>query len=495
MPDNKKKNNEWGQLSMKDKAALIDIYVKHGFTDIDSIRDDYERNREHFMSSDANFVNRLRTGDTTSVDLGNGKRGTHLMSYANDGEKATIYPLLQESNGTIENHSEDERAFDSAVEKGDTVNVSTPFAEFYTPRYKLDYSNFFKIFNNVYGNGDTVDVGNKFDDGGDIDNNTDEVDGGILKSSVVSEKLSRDNWDKLYQNGKVELKDIPREYQSWIEGNNSNFKKSISEYGKNFITKAKDDIKLNKDRIIRNIAAGITEDKDIIWSGGKNFLKIPRGAIRGLINGSGKRYYGKYRNANAFLYGPENFGYIETDDNSGPQFNSALSKYNFPIKEYHGTINPYGEYLIPARMYDEINNLAASGKITYMNQNEEYLFPIEEPYEYNILDDVDMRLRDKKKFITYFPSEVNEVTPYADDVSHYPVIFKNDSDGNIYVDAADLYDFNGLRFNNTMLNVGKPYILRQNNIPVRFITDEEYDYLPYRDRLRVDNFNNAIHGR
>lgn len=170
MPDNKRKNNEWGQLSMKDKAALIDIYIKHGFNDIDSIRDDYERNREHFMSSDANFVNRLRTGDTTSVDLGNGERGTHLMSYANDGEKATIYPLLQEYNGTIENHSEDERAFDSAIEKGDTVNVSTPFAEFYTPRYKLDYSNFFKIFNNVYGNGGTVDIDNKFENGGDKKN-------------------------------------------------------------------------------------------------------------------------------------------------------------------------------------------------------------------------------------------------------------------------------------------------------------------------------------
>lgn len=163
MPDNKKKNNEWGQLSMKDKAALIDIYVKHGFTDIDSIRDDYERNREHFVSSDANFVNRLRTEDTTSVDLGNGERGTHLMSYANEGEKATIFPLLQESNGTIENHSEDERAFDSAIEKGDTVNVSIPFAKFYSPRYKLDYSNFFEKFNNKYGDGgdkNTDDRGN-----------------------------------------------------------------------------------------------------------------------------------------------------------------------------------------------------------------------------------------------------------------------------------------------------------------------------------------------
>lgn len=172
MPDNKKKNNEWGQLSMKDKAALIDIYVKHGFTDIDSIRSDYEKNREHFMSSNANFVNRLRTGDTTSVDLGNGKMGTHLMTYDTIDDKAAIYPLLQESNGTIENHSEDKRAFDSAIEKGDTVNVSIPFAEFYSPRYKLDYSNFFEKFKNKYGDTtpDVVNAERKLQDGGDKEN-------------------------------------------------------------------------------------------------------------------------------------------------------------------------------------------------------------------------------------------------------------------------------------------------------------------------------------
>lgn len=151
-----RKNNEWGQLSMRDKAALIDIYVKNGVTDIDSIRNDYERNREHFLKSDANFVQRLRNNDTMSVDLGGGNRGTHLMSYAEGDNDATIFPLLQESNGTLENHIGDENAWSSAVEKGDTVNVSKPFAEWYATNYKPDFSKFFEKFNK-----------NAFEDGGD----------------------------------------------------------------------------------------------------------------------------------------------------------------------------------------------------------------------------------------------------------------------------------------------------------------------------------------
>lgn len=57
----------------------------------------------------------------------------------------------------------------------------------------------------------------------------DEYGGGTLKESKVSATLTRDQWNKLYKEGKVSLSQIPRKYQSWIESENSQFKKGISQ--------------------------------------------------------------------------------------------------------------------------------------------------------------------------------------------------------------------------------------------------------------------------
>ena len=66
-----------------------------------------------------------------------------------------------------------------------------------------------------------------------------EYNGGTLKESKVSAKLSRNQWNDLYRKGKVSLSEIPREYQSWIEGENSEFKKgitkAISDFGENYV--------------------------------------------------------------------------------------------------------------------------------------------------------------------------------------------------------------------------------------------------------------------
>ena len=56
------------------------------------------------------------------------------------------------------------------------------------------------------------------------ENYTDKV-----KGATVSAKLSRDQWNDLYRQGKVRLQDIPRQYQSWIEGENSEFKQGITD--------------------------------------------------------------------------------------------------------------------------------------------------------------------------------------------------------------------------------------------------------------------------
>lgn len=52
-----------------------------------------------------------------------------------------------------------------------------------------------------------------------------EVDGegnliDSISPAVVSESLSRNEWNDLYRQGKVLLSEVPRRYQSWVEGNN-----------------------------------------------------------------------------------------------------------------------------------------------------------------------------------------------------------------------------------------------------------------------------------
>lgn len=73
---------------------------------------------------------------------------------------------------------------------------------------------------------------NIFDTGGSTNNEEpilDEYSGGTLNSSSVSATLSRDQWNNLYKQGKVELAQIPRKYQSWIGGENSQFKRDIQQ--------------------------------------------------------------------------------------------------------------------------------------------------------------------------------------------------------------------------------------------------------------------------
>lgn len=53
--------------------------------------------------------------------------------------------------------------------------------------------------------------------------------GGDLKGAKVSASLTRDQWNDLYRQGKVSLSEVPKKYQSWIEGENSDFKKGITD--------------------------------------------------------------------------------------------------------------------------------------------------------------------------------------------------------------------------------------------------------------------------
>lgn len=56
-----------------------------------------------------------------------------------------------------------------------------------------------------------------------------EYFGDSINSSKVTAELSRNQWNNLYRQGKVSFNEVPRKYQSWIEGENSSLKQSVAE--------------------------------------------------------------------------------------------------------------------------------------------------------------------------------------------------------------------------------------------------------------------------
>ena len=69
----------------------------------------------------------------------------------------------------------------------------------------------------------------------EVDKNGNLIDS--ISPAVVSESLTRDQWNDLYRQGKVNLSDIPRKYQPWIEGQNSQLKNSIADARDKFTNK------------------------------------------------------------------------------------------------------------------------------------------------------------------------------------------------------------------------------------------------------------------
>lgn len=173
-----------------------------------------------------------------------------------------------------------------------------------------------------------------------------------------------------------------------------------------------------------------------------------------------------------YIYG-NIMGLYPSEGSNGKDYSNYLRK-TYPlktllgkIKEYEGTINPYNEYIIDERDRGLIEELAKRGKGIYSNADTEY---------------------------SYMADMYDENMPYRDDVSGYHAQFVNTPNGPA-ISASDLYDF-GPDYNpnkyvgdtetiDKLLGkaealalgfVGNPYVLRQDNIPIRFINmnDDEY---------------------
>lgn len=171
--------DRWDELSMREKAGLIKIYVRGGFLDLANIRSHYNYLAEggptdvevaRQLSSNIsgahryeksrgrkgfNFVERLQDPnrqsikdwtDTTSI-------ATHKLSYrTNDDGSAVVYPEVQEIDGKLVDFTrppyhpnagwESARANKDYIDRAGGVKISEQQAKAFTKNYKEFYPNF-----------------------------------------------------------------------------------------------------------------------------------------------------------------------------------------------------------------------------------------------------------------------------------------------------------------------------------------------------------------
>ena len=100
--------------------------------------------------SKANFVQRLNNSERQHIQDWEtpNKIATHKMSWATEGEKAIVFPMVQEINGSLHDFSNPKYnhkkwdALDNAINKGDTLIMTPDQAKWFTENYKNFYPKF-----------------------------------------------------------------------------------------------------------------------------------------------------------------------------------------------------------------------------------------------------------------------------------------------------------------------------------------------------------------
>ena len=90
-------------------------------------------------TSKANFVERAKDPNRKSITLKDGKKGTHLLGWATEDNYAVVYPQIQEIDGNLVLFDNWRDAYNSAVERGDTLRMTPKQAKWYTKNYKKHY--------------------------------------------------------------------------------------------------------------------------------------------------------------------------------------------------------------------------------------------------------------------------------------------------------------------------------------------------------------------
>lgn len=229
---------------------------------------------------------------------------------------------------------------------------------------------------------------------------------------------------------------------------------------------------------LKRVAYNVIRNHDVGWQ----TFATPKQVMQAIINPTTIEDDNKYM----FLYGPEALGRKEVTSTNSYNWDNDIKENKYKnVKSYEGVLNPYNEYLFNERDRGLIEELAKHRYTPLSNINDEYR------------DEVTDRI---------YPE-----TPYFDDVHSYRLRFHY-KDGKPVISSSDLYDFgknytkdfselgeerSGLpvsvvkpviEVERRLLNaVGQPYLLRQENIPIRFVDNPQGSEI-----YRVNNLTSQI---
>lgn len=452
--------DKWGALSAQERAQLINIYVQEGITDLDTIKNDYnsyedggtieEYNvpfpkdddinvpyrsvitadmRENFITKSKNkfdtFVNKMYPiVERSLLDAG----------HSTDNLNNILRQMAQESNYGLSPRG---NGYNLSGIKAWNDKEGTKHKDGYYYRNFEDYKDYadyhVALLNNRYDALDAKDT-------------KDFVY--RLHHTKDGRKYSGD--EKGYRRNLGRMSSLDNAIKKYESNNYSKGGRILDGTSEENQTLSNNPIKNLP--FIEKLAYNIGSLPEVKDNGGANLGNIITGVINTL---AGKTPY-KYDDLTAFLTSPEEVGYEVSAETIGPQFTSSIKGKD--VKTYKGIINPYNEYVVTQKDYDKFLEMAETGDIFYSNADMEtlnYMSPDGETISY-----------------------LN--TGHRDDVQNYPIQFMVE-DGQLYANAADLYDFNTKRLQGKLLSkYGNPYIRRQNKIPVRAIDLlEEFITFPY----------------
>lgn len=168
----------WNDLSIKERAELIHLYMDGGVLDLPSMRKHYnsfaeggstEKDRDIYIdesdpefigpvmpvdkdkirglaervnkTSNADFVKRLLDRNRKVIKNPDGTVSTHELGYVTEGDHAVVFPDIQSTENGLVRFPYPE-SYERAVERGDTVHMSVPDAKLFTENYKEVYPGF-----------------------------------------------------------------------------------------------------------------------------------------------------------------------------------------------------------------------------------------------------------------------------------------------------------------------------------------------------------------
>ena len=143
MPIPENNLNQWSALSLKDKAGLISSFVQNGVTSIVKMKEIFNNDINHALSSNKDFVQRLRDYPNTPViENEDGSHSTHLMNSGEVDGRGVVWPSIQRQNGQLRDFRDyEDGGLDEAIRQNDTLQMHPVTARYYAENYKRYYPN------------------------------------------------------------------------------------------------------------------------------------------------------------------------------------------------------------------------------------------------------------------------------------------------------------------------------------------------------------------